>query len=260
MAGADAGKSSEGDLISVNPTEGQPEEEFSETVAPHSNAGDDADAPEPTEPGASPKAPTAWERGVAITDHVAAVKAQHAAELETAFLRERVKRLEVEKDLAEARAKLATMSSSGSTVNSEAEPATRAARRQREKEWDDLSYVPVENYRGNPFRGPDPGVHLANPQRPQCYALENDPIHKLLAESKSGMRFEYEITHPMLHYFWGVKQFIESDFAGCVLSWDSTVEQRSAYLEALTNSTARIFEWLAVSHALITKRVRIPNH
>lgn len=203
--------------------------------------------------------PTAWEKGVAITEHLAALKAQHAAELETALLRERIKRLEVEKDLAEARAQLATQSSTSSTVESSTEPATRAARRQREKEWDELSYVPVENYRGNPFRGPDPGVHLANPQRPQCFSLDNDPIHKLLVDSKTPMRFEYEITHPVLYYFWGVKQFLESDFAGCVLDASSTVEQRTAYLEALTNSTARIFEWLAVRHALITKRARTPK-
>lgn len=225
-----------------------------------------AQRPAPVEDAAPPETakssgePTAWEKGVGIAEHLAAVKAQHAAELETALLREQVKRLEIEKELAEARAQLQSgPQNSDSSEASSVEPATRAARRQREKEWDGLSYVPVDNYRGNPFRGPDPGVHLPNPLRPQCFPLDHDPVHKLLLESKSSMRFEYEITHPVLHYYWGVKQFLETDFAGCVLRTDSTVEQRAEYLEALTNSTARIFEWLAVRHALLTKRARTPK-
>ena len=229
------------------------------------SAADDPQDPKESDsaPPAAPEAPaepTVWEKGVNLVEHLAAVKAQHAAELEAALLREQVKRLEIEKELAEARVQLQSgPQNSDSSEASSAEPATRAARRQREKEWDELSYVPVENYRGNPFRGPDPGVHLPNPLRPQCFPLDHDPVHKLLLESKSSMRFEYEITHPVLHYFWGVKQFLETDFAGCVLRSDSTVEQRAEYLEALTNSTARIFEWLAVRHALLTKRARAPK-
>ena len=84
-------------------------------------------------------------------------------------------------------------------------------------------------------------------------------MHKLLAESGSSLKFEYEISHPVLHYFWGVKQFLETDFADCVLRAESTAEQRADYLEALTNSTARIFDWLAVRHALLTKRARTPK-
>ena len=108
-------------------------------------------------------APTAWEKGVGIVEHLAALKAQHAAELETTLLREQVKRLEIERELAETRAQIKSGHPNSATSDSSTtEPATRAARRQREKEWDALSYVPVVNYRGNPFRGPDPGVQLPN--------------------------------------------------------------------------------------------------
>lgn len=181
-----------------------------------------------------------------------ALKAKHAAEV--ALLREQIRRLEVEKELAAARAKNA--SSSESTAESQAEPASRAARRQREKEWDSLSYVPVENYRGNPFRGPDVAVHLANASRPQCFPLDHDPVHKQLSEQKTPMRYEYEILHPLLYYLWGCKQFLEQDFTDCVLSPDSAQSVRGEFLEALTNSFSRIFEWLAVRHALIEKRAR----
>ena len=144
-----------------------------------------------------------------------ALQAKHAAEV--ALLREQIRRLEVEKELAELRAKAAA-GTSESTAESEAEPASRAARRKREKEWDELPYVPVENYRGNPFRGPDVAVHLPNASRPQCFPLDHDPVHKLLSEQKTPMRYEYEILHPLLYYLWGFKQFLERDFSDCVLS------------------------------------------
>jgi hypothetical protein len=254
MADADDQNSLEDPLLE-NPTGGEAEEINSDAAPPPSNGGDDATA----DPTGAAEAPTAWEKGITIKDHLAALKAQHDAQLETATLRERIKRLEVEKQLAEARAQLVTNSSSSPSSVTQGEPASRADRRAQEKEWDALSYVPVEKYGGNPFRGPDPGVHLPNARRPQCFPLDHDPVHKLLAEAKSGMKFEYEITQPILHYYWALKQFLESDFAQCILSDESTAEQRTDYLEALINSNARIFEWLAIRHALITKRARTPK-
>ena len=184
-----------------------------------------------------------------------AVQARHAAEV--ALLREQVRRLEVEKELAEARAKVT--SSSESTDEFPAEPASRAARRKREREWDKLSYVPVENFHGNPFRGPDAAVHLPNVSRPQCFALDHDPVLRLLSEQKTPMRYEYEILHPLLYYFWGIQQFMEQDFPECILSPDSDPADRAAFFEALKNSLTRVFEWLAVRHALIEKRARTPK-
>lgn len=73
------------------------------------------------------------------------------------------------------------------------------------------------------------------------------------------MRYEYEILHPLLYYLWGFKQFLEQDFSDCVLSPDPDQAVRGEFLEALKNSFARIFEWLAVRHALIEKRARTPK-
>jgi hypothetical protein len=201
---------------------------------------------------------------ITVEEHLAAVKAQHAAELEAAILREQLKRLEVEKQLAQLQARspensaghtAGTAGSEGSTSSKSTDGGSRAERRRREKEWDRLSYIPVSNYEGNPFRGPDPSVHLGNRDRPQPFRLDHDPVYKELKRQKNSMRYEYEIHAPILYYYWGITKFVETDFEEVILG-DSTPEQRVPYVEALQNSLKRTLEWFAIRHALITERAR----
>ena len=207
-----------------------------------------------------------WDTGVSVAAHIAALQAKHeaelkakAAELQAAVLAEQLKRVEVEKELAVAQS--AGPSSQGGGANSEGSTSSiatgnsRAERRKRELAWDRLPYVPVGNYEGNPFRGPDSAVHLGNRDRPQPFRLEHDPTYKELQSSNNSMKFEYEIHAPLLWYFWGISKFLSTDFKAVVLG-ESTAEERAPYVEALENSVERSLEWFSVRHALITQRAR----
>ena len=221
-------------------------------------AGAEADAVVPD----APPPANNWDTGVSVAAHLAALTAKHEAELQAAVLQEQLKRLEVEKQLLAAQQSAGasdskggnTQSSEGS-ISSASSGNSRADRRKRELEWDRLQYVPVTNYEGNPFRGPDPSVHLGNRDRPQPYRLDHDPVYKELEKTRNSMRFEYEIHAPLLHYFWGINEFVKSDFKSVVLG-NSTPEERAPYVEALVNSTARSLEWFSIRHALITERAR----
>lgn len=246
-----------------NGQEGQPahQEPVGELVAEileKEGAGAEADAVVP----AAPPPANNWDTGVSVAAHIAALKAQHEAELQAAVLKEQLKRLEVEKQLLEAQKSAGTsagaqgnsLSSEGS-ISSTSTGNSRADRRKREQDWDRLQYVPVTNYEGNPFRGPDPSVHLGNRDRPQPFRLDHDPVYKELEKTRNSIRFEYEIHAPLLHYYWGINEFIKSDFKGVILG-DSTAEERAPYVAALENSSARALEWFSIRHALITERAR----
>ena len=197
----------------------------------------------------------------------AAIRARYDAQLQAAELRTQLERSKVELleerlKNAELQATLAAERSTGtdsdtagrSSASSSAEPTTRKGRREREAEWDKLPYVPVENFTGNPFTGPADGARFANPSRPQCFALHHDTVYQKLVESKSSMRYEYEILHPLLYYGWALKEFGEGELLDYIANPLSSAENRVALLEAYTNSYARIFDWLSIRHALIQKR------
>lgn len=221
-----------------------------------SQVGDSKKATE-ADPSNPPSAPSnEWSTGISVAAHLAALQAKHEAELQAAVLREQVKRLEVEKQLVAAQLSVATGSgkstaSEGSTTSSN----SRADRRRREQEWDKLQYVPVGNYEKNPFRGPDPSVHLGNRDRPQPFLLEHDPVYQELKKQRNSMRYEYEIHAPMLHYLWGINEFVKQDFKALALN-DTSPEERAPYVDALENSLARTLEWLSIRHALISERAR----
>ena len=238
------------DLQAVSPPVGELTAENLE----EDSAGAEADV---VVPAAAPPS-NAWD-GISVAAHLAALKAQHEAELKAAVLAEQLKRVEIEKELIEAKAGKSVGTNSASTGSSvSSAPSTgnsRAERRQRELEWDRLPYVPVSNYDFNPFRGPDPSVHLGNRDRPQPFRLDHDPVYKELEKTKNSLRFEYEIHSPLLYYFWGINEFIKTDLKSVLLA-DTTPEERAPYITALENSSARSLEWFSIRHALITERAR----
>lgn len=115
--------------------------------------------------------------------------------------------------------------------------------------------MPVSSYEKNSFRGPDPSIHLGNRERPQPFVLEHNPVYQEWKKQRNSMRYEYEIHAPLLHYLWGINEFVKTDFKELILG-DSSPEDRAPYADALENSFARALEWFSIRHALISERAR----
>ena len=130
-------------------------------------------------------------------EYYKAQAAQFRAEKET---------LAAKLELAEAKAKRAAEEGQGVAGNGVGTGGPHQ-RRQRELEWDKLSYIAVGEFSGNPHLAPDPRVGLANPDRPQPFSLYGCKISDSFEATKSGLRFEYAILAPLLYYFWGLLQF-----------------------------------------------------
>ena len=243
--------------------EESPQEEVSDSGHPSPSVESEAAASPSGDAPASP--PAQGLPGSAEAD----IRARYEAELQAAGLRENLAKAQVsllEERLknAELRAELAEKNSAGpsqdsaqrSSSSASSEPATRQARRDREAEWDKLPYVPVSNFLGNPFLGPAQGSRFPNVSRPQCFELHHNPVHQKLVESKSSMRYEYEILHPLLYYSYALKEFGEGELLACIADPQSSPEARVEYLEAYLNTYARIYDWFVARHALIEERAR----
>ena len=175
------------------------------------------DPPPNGAPAAQPQPPTQLgdrERPPGL-DSQAPAEAQDARE--AAF---QIRELKLQLELAEARARaaeaeakvLALESSSGrssESVTSSGEDYSQAKRRAQNEAWDKLSYVPVSEFKGNPFGGPDNRTSLGNPDRPQPYALDNDPVYRRLESAKQSTLYEYKILHPLLYYAYGYHEFLK---------------------------------------------------
>ena len=180
-----------------------------------------------------------------------------AESAEASLLRERALRLEAEKARLEAELLLAQRPSPATSSGSVNDTNTAEARRKREADWDQLTYVPLERYVGNPYTGPDPRNPPVNPRRPQAFSLYGDRTADGLAELGSSLQYEYAITAPLLHYYWGAQEFLKSDFKAAILDPSLSPAERQEYYEALANTHERIFEWFTVRNALLKKRAGI---
>ena len=175
------------------------------------------------------------------------------SELETQVKAAQLEASEAKQRAAEAalRAETALQSSSESVTSSKV--ADESERLKLQELWDNLVYVPVPER--NPFRGPDQPQMLKNRDRPQCFALDNDPTYKLLVENKQSVRFEYQILHPILYYYHGLQEFLKGDLRLALETGDAST--RLEYLEAAINTSTRIYEWLTQRHALLQVRARL---
>ena len=107
-----------------------------------------------------------------------------------------------------------------------------------------------------PVRGSDQGAQLENPNRPQSFALDNNPVYSALLEQNAGVPYEYDILHPILYYLWGYKAFFDTESKQVVLGSDHSVSYRALHYGVLQR-TFDCFEWLCTRHALLTARAKL---
>ena len=249
-------------MVSVDQESGDDEENPS-FVSPIQNSagGGDAIASDPPPaaiPAVSPQPPTqVGDPGRPLADQVAA-----GADPEKEILKYQLEisqlKLEVQAAKLEAAEQKLLAQAAGSThesVTSKADEHTEEQRHKLHEHWDSLLYVPVGELRGNPFRGPDQPGTLKNPDRPQCFPLDNDPTLNRLINNKQSIRYEYQILHPVLYYYYGLQEFLKRDLRAALE--DPDVEVRLSHWEAVVNTSTRIYEWLTTRHALLQVRSRL---
>ena len=225
-----------------------------EAGGPAADAGGPQSEPEPaaeptvaTDPAV--QAAIAEAVATALTAARAGAETSGSESFEVQFLKERQARLEAEKaqlvaELALEKAK-SSSSSAADAESSKGAINSAATRRAREREWDQLTYVPTSNYDSNPYTKPDPRKPLANPERPQPFPLRGDLAYDKLVEQKSGLQYEYSISAPILYYYWAAQEFQKEDLRAVVLDAGASTAEKESFLNAFTNSHNRIFEWLS---------------